>query len=109
MLKISGTRIELTRGDTMRVHIDLTYQSGTAYTPAAGDSIRFAMKKRYKDETCVILKDIPIATMILELDPEDTKDLGYGEYVYDIQMTFANGDIDTFIDKAMFVLTEEVE
>ena len=109
MLKIEGTCIFLTRGDTMRIHIDLENQDGNPYTPVNGDSIRFAMKKRYKDENCLILKNIPIDTMILELEPNETKSLECREYVYDIQITFANGDVDTFIDQAKLVLTDEVE
>lgn len=51
---------------------------------------------------------IPTSTMILHLDPEDTKDLGFGEYVYDVELTFANGDVDTFINNAKFILAPEV-
>jgi hypothetical protein len=46
--------------------------------------------------------------MILELDPEDTKPLPFGSYTYDIEITFANGIVDTFICEARFILTPEV-
>ena len=108
MVKIQGTSIEMTRGDTLRVYLTLKDCNGDDYTPAAGDSIRFAMKKRYNDSTPLILKPIPTDTLVLELAPSETKNLQFTEYVYDIEMTYANGDVDTFIDRAKFKITEEV-
>lgn len=52
--------------------------------------------------------DIPIDTMKLAIKPEDTKNLAFGKYVYDIELTKANGEVDTFITKAVFKITEEV-
>ena len=101
-------RITLTRGDTLKTKVGMTYKTGDVYTPSEGDSLRFALKKNYKDEEPLILKTIPIDTCILHLEPNDTKDMKFGSYVYDIEITFANGDVDTFIDKKEFVLTEEV-
>ena len=45
--------------------------------------------------------------MLLELESADTKDLRFGEYVYDIEYTDVNGRPDTFI-RAKFLLAEEV-
>lgn len=106
---LDGTTIILTKGDTFKRTLTLKEKStGEVYTPVEGDSIRFAAKKKYKDTECAILKDIPISIMLLHLAPEDTKDLAVGDYVYDIQITYANGDVDTFIDKAKLTITEEV-
>lgn len=76
--------------------------------PMNGDRIRFAMKNDYNDETPLLIKEIPIDTMILTLNPEDTKHLPFGKYVYDIELTKATGEVDTFITKAILKLTEEV-
>ena len=108
--KINGTTISLTRGDTLRVTIDIFNPDGTVYEPITGDSIRFALKKAYRDSNPLIYKDISTADRILYISPEDTKTLKQpSEYVYDIQMTHANGDIDTFIANAKFRITEEVD
>ena len=113
---ISGTTIKLTRGDTLNVKVDIL-QDGSPYTPQEGDEIRFALKHNrikadktgYTDDEPLILKDIPIDTMILTLDPEDTKQLPFDTYVYDIEITFAaDNAVDTFIEKARFILSEEV-
>lgn len=114
MYSINGTTISLTRGDTMLVQVGMT-RDGTAYTPVEGDTVRFALKsglnstgKDMKESTPLILKDIPINTMILRLDPEDTKPLSFGDYVYDIEITFSDGMVDTFIANSKFKLTPEV-
>lgn len=109
MLKIDGTTIILTRGDSLVVKLDIYDSEGNTYTPASGDTIRFAMKKSYSDSECLITKVIPNDTMMLSLAPSDTKDLTFGSYVYDIELTYESGAVDTFIDKATFRISEEVE
>ena len=107
--KVRKNTIYLTRGDTFKAHLTINYPDGTVYTPKEGDSIRFALKENIEDEECLILRDIPIDTMLLILYPEDTKELEFGCYVYDVQLTKANGDVDTFITASKFKLTAEVE
>ena len=105
---ISGTMITLTRGDTFKALITITDPEGNQYVPVDGDRIRFAMKVDYKDKFPLLVKDIPVDTMILTIDSEDTKNLDFGRYVYDIELTKATGEVDTFITKATIKLTEEV-
>ena len=105
---ISGTMITLTRGDTFKAIITITDPEGNQYVPVEGDRIRFAMKVDYNDKLPLLVKDIPVGTMILTIDPEDTKNLDFGRYVYDIELTKATGEVDTFITKATIKLTEEV-
>lgn len=84
---ITGTTITLTRGDTFEALVSATKRDGTQYIPVAGDTIRFAMKENYDDPRPLLVKDIPIDTMMLTLEPQDTADLNFGKYVYDIQLT----------------------
>lgn len=107
--KVKKNTIFLTRGDTFKAHLTINNPNGTEYTPQEGDTIRFALKENIEDQECLILRDIPIDTMLLVLNPEDTKGLEFGSYVYDIQLTKANGDVDTFITASKLKLTAEVE
>lgn len=109
MLKVNDKTITLTRGDSLAIKLDIFDSEGNAYTPSSGDVIRFAMKKSYSDSECLISKVIPNDTMMLSLAPSDTKELPFGSYVYDIELTYESGAVDTFIDRATFRLTEEVE
>ena len=109
MYKIVGTSIELTRGDSFYCRVGMKNKSdGTDYVAQQGDTVSFALKKKYKDDTPLVLKDIPVDTKILHLEPSDTKPLEVGDYVYDIELTTVDGDVDTFIDRAKFKITEEV-
>lgn len=101
--------IKMPRGDSASIPLSLK-RGEEGYTPVEGDTIRFAMKKSYKDpdDKVLINKEIPISTMMLEIEPSDTKELDMGKsYVYDIQFTSAEGKIDTFI-KGVVELENEV-
>lgn len=100
-------KITLVRGDTLKIKVDI-YINNELYTPSSEDSIRFAMKQTYQSGKVLIRKEIPYDTLILHLEPQETKKFGFGRYVYDIQITFANGDVDTFIQGEL-ELTPEVE
>lgn len=48
-IKIEGTTITMTRGDTLKVYTIPQYEDGSEYEPEANDTIRFAMKRRFED------------------------------------------------------------
>lgn len=108
MVKVKNNSIEMTKGDSLYVEVGIFRADGTAYDPQEGDEVKFGVKLNEKQENLLIEKVIPNDTLLLHLNPEDTKTLAVGKYVYDIQLTFANGDIDTFINKADFKLVAEV-
>lgn len=106
---VQGTTITLTRGDTFMALISIIQSDGSPYLPIEGDKVRFAMKSSYTEIKPLLVKDIPIKTMKLVLNPEDTKALTFGKYVYDIQLTKVTGEVDTFITKGTVKITEEVD
>lgn len=116
MYEINGTTIRLTRGDTFYCEFMIIKDDET-YTPVEGDYVRFALKhatmtatkRGFTDAKPLIKKEVPIDTMVLKLLPEDTKDLPFGTYIYDVEITFANGDVSTFIKEATFIITPEVD
>lgn len=116
MFKIEGTRITLTRGDTFQAEVGIKYEDGTQYVPTENDYVRFALKRNrmtagggnFADVKPLILKPIPTETMLLELNPEDTANLPFGDYKYDIELTYSGGLVCTFIADADFVLAREV-
>ena len=113
MVRVKGTTITMTKGDTLRCKVTPYREidgEDVEYVPADGDEIRFAMKKNYRDAECCVMKVVPNETLVLELEPNDTKSLPVGEYVYDIQLTYGlDGAIDTFIANAQLILKEEVD
>ena len=109
MKKVTNSTIIMTRGDTCRIKLVLTDSDGNEFVPNEGDVIRFAAKKKYSDSEASIFIIVPNDTLILEIKPEDTKNLDFGTYVYDLQITFADGTVDTFISKSILKLEEEVD
>ena len=101
--------IYLTRGDYFAARVDMTNKNtGESISPTNG-SLRFAVKKKYRDgdEKLLILKQIPLSTRLLELEGDDTKKLSFGDYDYDIEYTDDQGHPDTFIEGKLY-LTKEV-
>lgn len=113
--KVEGTSIYLTRGDSLTLEIGVQINKKT-YVPVEGDTIKFALKRdkfktdksAYLDNEPLIEKEVSIDTMTLELDAADTASLAFGNYVYDLQITFSNGKVDTFINNAKFIILPEV-
>ena len=116
MIQIKDNIVQMTRGDTLVAHLEITTSTGETYTPQEGDSIRFALKHarmnssrtKFEDDQPVLIVNIPIDTMTLEIASEDTKGLAFGEYVYDVELTTADGAVDTFIAEAKLILRPEV-
>ena len=90
----NGYDIELTRGDYFAATVDMT-MDGESYTPEEGDVLRFAVKHNtlrsdgsdYTDQNPLIEITIPLDTRLLQIQESDTKELAFGEYAYDIQLT----------------------
>lgn len=101
-------QISMTRGDSLSLSFELNMDN-ELYIPKDGDVIRFALKEKVEDEKVLIERIIPNDTMTLTLNPEDTKNLPFGEYRYDVQITYADGAVYTFITDSPFEITNEVE
>lgn len=113
MISIDASyNIQMTRGDTFARTLTLT-KGGEPYTPAEGDVIRFALSKVYKGKPgyeLLLEKIINHDTMLWLIEADDTADLDYGRYVYDLQITYGEtGYVETFAAKKTLTLTEEVE
>ena len=109
MLTIKGHKITLTRGDSLTLLVSLK-KDGSDYEIQEGDSIRFAMSKYYLGEEGYELikeKAIPTDSLELTLSADDTS-VEPREYNYDIQMTHADGTVDTFISSTI-TITKEVK
>ena len=109
----SDFNIKLVRGDSAEFDVPLVSVDDegheTPYTPQEGEKLRFAMSTKYgatRDEV-LILKDIPISTLVLKLEPADTKSLPFGKYKYDIEFTDALGAVTTVLE-AIFEVAKEV-
>ena len=113
-IKGSGKQpIEMVRGNSEVFQVSISINKNP-YTPQEGDKVRFAMRSWSMSPFAhliapLIWKDIPISTMQLVIDPEDTKHLPTGKYVYDMKITFADGRVKTFVKPSPFFIREGVD
>lgn len=100
MLEIDkkNNNITITNGDTLTLTLALT-KNKQPYTPAADDVIRFAISQGYRGETnynLILEETVPNDTLTFTIDSERMKKLRYGTtYNYDVEVTFADGTVDT--------------
>lgn len=116
MFKIENNLIYLTRGDTAYLTVEL--EDDEKFN--VGDIANLSIKKNLKNETAYSLhKEIVVSeeknSLVIKIDPDDTKNMDYGLYYYDIQLKRAsNGDIFTIVTpdednpKPNFKLLKEV-
>ena len=121
MLNIDGNNnITLTRGDSLTLTVTLLHEVDPVppateptiepYVPEAGDVIRFAVSKGFKGDSGYELKlskEIPHDTLTVTFPSEETE-LDCRTYNYDVEITFADGGVDTFI-KGNLTITGEVK
>lgn len=104
--------LEFPRGDTCPLEFSISDSAGNILTPQEGDELCFTLKKNYKTKDAILQKkfsqgDFEIEDEIIRffLYHEDTAELKYGTYYYDIQLE--SGDYVKTILKGSIELTEE--
>lgn len=107
------THIYLVRGDTFMAVLEMKYDRAD-YEPQAGDEIRFAMKDckmnsdrtEYINDEPLVEVSIDPSDLVLTINPEDTAELKFKDYDFDIQLTTSDGVVDTFIRGKLHLLPE---
>ena len=107
MIRVKGSDIQITRGDTGYLSVGIGHIDDEPYTRQDGDKLVFTVKRRYDINEILLQKDID--GLLLSLNPKDTKSLTYGCYWYDIELTTNTGQIFTVVGPARFVVREEVK
>ncbi len=104
---LENGEIKLTRGDTARLTVNITNDSGEAYEIQNGDELTLSLKKTVKDDETVMSKTIK-GSDTFHIEPKDTSDLKFGKYIYDVQLTTSDGDVYTVIPPSTFEILTEV-
>ena len=98
--------IEMTRGDTVRLTVNLIDTEGLPYTLQDGEKLEFTVKDNPYTEEVLIQKEVIGGKVVIE--NIDTRYLAYKDYIYDVQLTKLNGDIVTVVKPDVFRVTKEV-
>lgn len=118
MLKVIGKKIFITRGDTAYITVNVYAPDGSEYILQEGDKLWFAVKRKTTDKDYLIPpKELTVGIhpttgkqeAVLAIMPEDTKNLDFGSFVYDISLVNAEKNfVNTIIEPSSFTITEEV-
>ena len=97
---------ELTRGDTGLYSITLYDADGSEYVPTEGETVTFYLLKKNCDDLteAILVKNVPIDTMLLELEPSDTADLQTATYPYRIRLRDTVGHEWTVIKSQLKII-----
>ena len=111
-MRIIGNNIFIVRGDTGLLKVSISDRSNKPILFGEGDTLFLTVKTSPKTRNISFQKVIEIEEetdlVSIDIDPDDTKRLSFGDYVYDIQLTRANGDVHTIIMPSKFTIGDEV-
>ena len=103
--------IHMVRGDTEALQVELQKEDGTPYFLEDGDIIYFTVKSSPRTEEKLLQKvvtEFVDGVALITIKPEDTKELNFHKYKYDIQWTRADGIVKTIVPVSDFVIKEEI-
>ena len=106
MLSIKNNVITLTRGDTCVIRVDVSDIGDNDYTMQESDELIFTLRKKVGSREVLIEKTLE--ENLLKLQPEDTLDLDFGDYVFDIVLKTFAGEVFTVIPASTFKIAVEV-
>lgn len=109
-MEINGKNIRLVRGDSDSITVQLS-EGNEAKPLVVGDRVYFTVKKSPYESAKVLQKTITEfvdGKAIIPITHDDTKDMEFKSYVYDIQITFADGTVKTIVPPSQFEIMPEV-
>lgn len=111
-MRINGTDIFITRGDSETFNVTLYDElSDEKRNFIEGeDTVYFTVKTSTQTANKLfqhIIEEFEDGEAVIHITPQDTKELKYHEYVYDVQMV-KNGSVTTIIRPSKFVVDDEV-
>lgn len=106
MLTCQNNTIVLTRGDTAILKLNIVDEKGTPYKLTDGDVVIFTLKRSVRERDVIFQKSMVDEKITIQ--PQDTANLEYGQYFYDVELTKEDGFVATVIPPHRFIVAEEV-
>lgn len=94
MIIDANKNIKMTRGDSADITIELTTSGGEAYD-FSNDVVKFGVKRSAFESNLAIEKTVDSSTGKFTLEPEDTANLEFGDYLYDIRVYHTDSETGT--------------
>ena len=106
MFKVINNVISLTRGDTANFTVKILDSDGNEYD-YSDDTVLFTVKANAYTEEKIIQKEVHYGEDVI-IEHDDTKDLLYGDYLFDVQISNIAGEVATVIVPTKIRIMEEV-
>lgn len=107
---IQNKHIKMVRGDSETLtYENINAETGEQVALVTGDTVYFTVKTNYQTADKSLQKVVTTFTdgkASISILPTDTKIMPFGQYVYDVQVTFANGQVKTPVVGAFTLLNE---
>ena len=106
-------KIEFIRGDTFPMKFQIVDSEGNPIPKTDLSSLYLTCRRKNLKESPILFQktiddfnyDDEDEYYYIKIDPEDTRELEYGTYNFDIEATFKDGYVNTL--KSSFKITEE--
>ena len=97
MFKTANDKLYITRGDSATFPLTLTKVDGSPFIPdsSIGEKVTFTVRNGPKSDEYPVLIQKEITGTRIELEPEDTADMEYGSYIFDIEALWMDRELET--------------
>lgn len=103
--------IEIVRGTTLPISLEVTDANGLPHTAAAGEVILFGIKKEATDAAPIFCKaavaEDETGVYSITIYPENTQGLAPGRYYYDVGLE-SGGDYFNIIEPSPFMILPNI-
>lgn len=103
-----NNNIKIVRGDYLPIDITISNTDGSVYNMFDYEYLIFTVREDGYSDKILIQKTLPEKTTGIELFAEDTEDLEYGTYRYDVELVFSDRQRFTIINNKLFRVFEEI-
>ena len=107
--------ITIRRGTTNEFVVALTDESGNAYSLGEKDALIFGVKKKVKQDDYILSKTVGTDAYdelkggyVVSLVPDDTQELAFGDYVYDVGLQKETGEFYIVCPCDTFTISDTV-
>lgn len=94
----------LTKGDSCRFTVTVKNPDGGTYSLREGDRLRFSLRENKVKGEILLEKE----GSLIDLLPDETQSLPTGEYLYDVVLYSATGEVCTIITPTTFEIRKAV-
>lgn len=111
MATTNQSKLSMVRGDTFAFSVSMI-KDGTPIHFQDGDKLYFTVKRSGLEKHSLISKVVKEfaadGSASIHIEPKDTKEIAFGNYVYDIELITKAGSVSTIVPCSQFTIGIEV-